>query len=293
MLMNKSPVVLAVVCLLCAMVTIQSGASIAKQFFPVVGVGGTVALRIALSALILTLIFRPWRLRLSIAQWRAMLVYALSLGGMQMTFYFALERIPLGVGVALEFTGPLMLALLSSRRKRDFIWIGLAVTGLALLLPDMSGVDALDPVGVALALAAGGCWAGYIWFGQRAGSVGTGGATVAMGLCIATIFYFPLGASLATSSLLSWSIVPMALLIAVLSSALPYSLEMMALSRLSTQHFSVMMSMEPAIAAMAGLVILGETLGLSQWAAITLIIIASMGSTLSASQKKTLVIQES
>ncbi len=172
MLLNKSPVLLAVGCLLCAMVTIQSGASIAKQFFPVVGVGGTVALRIALSAIILTLIFRPWRLRLSVPQWRAMLVYGLSLGGMQLSFYFALERIPLGIGVALEFTGPLMLALLSSRRKRDFIWIALAVAGLALLLPDMSGVDALDPIGVALALAAGGCWAGYIWFGQRAGSVG-------------------------------------------------------------------------------------------------------------------------
>ncbi|EOB2574324.1 EamA family transporter [Vibrio fluvialis] len=292
MLLNKSPVLLAVGWLLCAMVTIQSGASIAKQFFPVVGVGGTVALRIALSAIILTLIFRPWRLRLSVPQWRAMLVYGLSLGGMQLSFYFALERIPLGIGVALEFTGPLMLALLSSRRKRDFIWIALAVAGLALLLPDMSGVDALDPIGVALALAAGGCWAGYIWFGQRAGSVGSGGATVAIGLCIASVIYFPIGASLATGPLFTWSIVPMALTIAVLSSALPYSLEMMALSRLSTQHFSVMMSLEPAIAAMAGLVILGETLGWSQWAAILLIISASMGSTMSAAKNKVVVIQE-
>lgn len=292
MLLNKSPVVFAVGCLLCAMVTIQSGASIAKQFFPVVGVGGTVALRIGLSALLLVLIFRPWRLRLSRAQWRAMGVYGFALGGMQMTFYFALERIPLGIGVALEFTGPLMLALLSSRRKRDFVWVALAVAGLALLLPDMSGVDALDPVGVALALAAGGCWAAYIWFGQRAGSVGSGGATVALGLCIATLIYFPLGAQLAEGPLFTWSIVPMALTIAIMSSALPYSLEMMALSRLSTQHFSVMMSLEPAIAAMAGLAILGETLDLSQWAAILLIISASIGSTMAASRGRAVVIQD-
>ncbi|NGZ17350.1 DMT family transporter [Vibrio aestuarianus subsp. cardii] len=264
------------------MTTIQSGASLAKQLFPIVGPGGTIALRVGLSALILVLIFRPWRLTLSLTQWRSMFIYGASLGGMQLMFYFAIERIPLGIGVALEFSGPLLIALLSSKRKRDFIWVTLAILGIIFLLPDLTGVDALDPIGVMLALAAGGCWALYIWFGQRAGSVGSGGATVAIGMSIAALFAFPIGLSLAEASIWSWSILPMALLVAILSSALPYCLEMVALNRLSTQHFSVMMSLEPAIAALAGLLILHEQLNVNQWLAITMIITASMGSTLSA-----------
>lgn len=268
-----------------AMVTLQSGASFAKQFFSVVGIGGAISLRISLAALVLLLVFRPWRLRLTAAQWRAMSIYGLSLGGMQFLFYFALARIPLGVGVALEFTGPLLLALLGSRRKTDLLWVVFAVVGLLLLIPKNTDASALDPIGVLLALGAGGCWAGYIWFGQRAGSLGSGGATVAIGLSVAALFYVPLGLTMTDLSLLSWSVLPMGLFIAVLSSALPYSLEMIALSRLSTQHFSIMMSLEPAVAALAGLMILGEQLSLIQWLAISLIIVASMGSTASAAQK--------
>ncbi|MDE1208784.1 EamA family transporter [Vibrio aestuarianus] len=278
----KSPILLAILSLFLAMTTIQSGASLAKQLFPIVGPGGTIALRVGLSALILVLIFRPWRLTLSLTQWRSMFIYGASLGGMQLMFYFAIERIPLGIGVALEFSGPLLIALLSSKRKRDFIWVTLAILGIIFLLPDLTGVDALDPIGVMLALAAGGCWALYIWFGQRAGSVGSGGATVAIGMSIAALFAFPIGVSLAEASIWSWSILPMALLVAILSSALPYCLEMVALNRLSTQHFSVMMSLEPAIAALAGLLILHEQLNVNQWLAIAMIITASMGSTLSA-----------
>ena len=278
----KSPILLAILSLFLAMTTIQSGASLAKQLFPIVGPGGTIALRVGLSALILVLIFRPWRLTLSLTQWRSMFIYGTSLGGMQLMFYFAIERIPLGIGVALEFSGPLLIALLSSKRKRDFIWVTLAILGIIFLLPDLTGVDALDPIGVMLALAAGGCWALYIWFGQRAGSVGSGGATVAIGMSIAALFAFPIGVSLAEASIWNWSILPMALLVAILSSALPYCLEMVALNRLTTQHFSVMMSLEPAIAALAGLLILHEQLNVNQWLAITMIITASMGSTLSA-----------
>ncbi|QIL84527.1 DMT family transporter [Vibrio sp. HDW18] len=278
----KSPLLIAMLSLFAAMITIQSGASIAKQLFPLVGPGGTVALRISLSALILLLIFRPWRARLSLPQWRSMLIYGASLGGMQLSFYFAIERIPLGIGVALEFSGPLLLALLSSKRKKDLIWVACAILGIVCLLPDMNGVDALDPIGVLLALTAGTCWAGYIWFGQRAGSVASGGVTVAIGMLVAAVIYLPIATQLATASIFNWSILPMALLVAVMSSAVPYSLEMIALSRLSTQHFSVLMSLEPAIAAIAGLAILGESLQWSQWLAIFMIITASMGSTLSA-----------
>ncbi|MCG3722105.1 EamA family transporter [Vibrio cincinnatiensis] len=283
----KSPIFIAVGYLLVAMMAIQSGSSLAKQLFPIVGPGGTVALRISLAALILLMVFRPWRISLTLSQWRSMIIYGTSLGGMQILFYFAIERIPLGIGVALEFSGPLLLALFSSKRKLDIVWVAFAICGMLLLLPDMTGVDALDPIGVLLALSAGGCWAGYIWFGQRAGSVGSGGMTVAIGMTIAAIIIFPIGAMTATSSIFTWSVLPMALTIALLSSALPYSLEMLALKRLSTQHFSVMMSLEPAIAAMAGFLILSEQLALSQWLAIGLIISASMGSTLSAQRKRT------
>lgn len=283
---QKSPVLFAVGCLLIAMMAIQSGSSIAKQLFPIVGPGGTVALRVSISACILLLIFRPWRLSLSLSQWRSMVIYGASLGGMQILFYFAIERIPLGIGVALEFTGPLLLALFSSKRKLDLVWVALAISGMALLLPDMSSVDALDPIGVLLALAAGGCWAGYIWFGQRAGTVGSGGMTVAIGMSVAAVIIFPIGVYTAESSIFSWSLLPMAITIGILSSALPYSLEMMALNRLSTQHFSVLMSLEPAVAAMAGLLILSERLAISQWLAISLIISASMGSTLSARRRQ-------
>ncbi len=154
----KSPIFLAVLTLLLAMTTIQSGASLAKQLFPIVGPGGTIALRVGLSALILLMIFRPWQLRLSLSQWRSMIIYGASLGGMQLMFYFAIERIPLGIGVALEFSGPLLIAFLSSKRKKDLIWVALAILGIVFLLPDLTGVDALDPIGVALALAAGGCY---------------------------------------------------------------------------------------------------------------------------------------
>ncbi|MCG3729071.1 EamA family transporter [Vibrio cincinnatiensis] len=288
---QKSPILIAVGCLLVAMMAIQSGSSLAKQLFPIVGPGGTVALRISLAALILLIVFRPWRISLSLSQWRSMIIYGTSLGGMQILFYFAIERIPLGIGVALEFSGPLLLALFSSKRKLDIVWVAFAICGMLLLLPDMTGVDALDPVGVLLALSAGCCWAGYIWFGQRAGSVGSGGMTVAIGMSVAAIIIFPIGAMTAESSIFTWSVLPMALTIALLSSALPYSLEMLALNRLSTQHFSVMMSLEPAIAAIAGFLILEEQLAFSQWLAICMIISASMGSTLSAQRKKDVTVE--
>ncbi|MGC9421474.1 EamA family transporter [Vibrio sp.] len=283
---QKYPILIAVGYLLIAMMAIQSGSSLAKQLFPIVGPGGTVALRISLAALILLIVFRPWRVSLSLSQWRSMIIYGASLGGMQILFYFAIERIPLGIGVALEFSGPLLLALFSSKRKLDIVWVAFAICGMLLLLPDMTSSDALDPIGVLLALSAGCCWAGYIWFGQRAGRVGSGGMTVAIGMTVAAVIIFPIGVMTAESSIFTWSILPMALTIALLSSALPYSLEMLALKRLSTQHFSVMMSLEPAIAAMAGFLILHEQLALSQWLAISLIISASMGSTLSAQRKK-------
>ncbi|MBO7927453.1 DMT family transporter [Pseudoalteromonas sp. K222D] len=280
---STKELLLAVFCILLAMVTIQSGASLAKQLFPIVGPEGTTALRLGFSATILCLIFKPWKHLPAAGQRFPILIYGLSLGGMNILFYYAIERIPLGIGVALEFTGPLAVALFSSRRKRDLFWVGCAIAGILLLLPDMKGQESLDPVGVILALAAGACWAGYILFGKKTGNQGSGGATVAMGMTISAIVLVPYGGILQASSF-SWDIIPLGIAIAILSSALPYTLEMITLRNMSSQGFSIMMSLEPAIAALAGLLILGELLSIWQWLAILLVIIASVGSSTSKPQ---------
>jgi inner membrane transporter RhtA len=280
---NRSLVV-AICSVLLAMVTIQSGASIAKQLFPLIGPDGTTALRLGFSALVLWLVFRPWRALPQGRDWRAIVVYGLCLGGMNILFYLAIARIPLGIGVALEFTGPLAVALFSSRRKRDLIWVGCAIAGILLLLPDMRGADALDPVGVILALAAGACWAGYILFGKKTNTQSSGGITVALGMTVAAAVLVPTGFITQGMALLSWEVLPLGFLVGILSSAIPYSLEMVALRNMTSQNFSVFMSMEPAVAALAGFLILAELLTLWQWLAILLVIVASLGSSLTPSQ---------
>tara|TARA_R110002126_G_scaffold43475_18_gene124588 strand:- start:1729 stop:2619 length:891 start_codon:yes stop_codon:yes gene_type:complete len=278
---NK-PLLVAILSVVMAMVTIQSGASLAKQLFPLIGPDGTTALRLGFSAIVLWLVFRPWRALPQGRDWQAIIVYGLCLGGMNILFYLAIARIPLGIGVALEFTGPLTVALLASRRKRDLCWVACAIVGILLLLPDMRGVDALNPVGVLQALAAGACWAGYILFGKKTGSQASGGITVALGMTVAAVVLVPVGAVTQGMALLTWQVLPLGLLVGILSSALPYSLEMVALRHMTSQNFSVFMSLEPAIAAMAGFLFLAELLTLWQWLAILLVIVASLGSSLTA-----------
>ena len=280
--MANRDLLFAVACLLCAMVTIQSGASIAKQLFQHIGPEGTTAYRIGFSALILWLIFKPWQQLPK--RWTPIIIYGLCLGGMNITFYFAIERRPLGIGVALEFTGPLAVALFSSKRKRDYLWVLFALCGIVLLLPDLSTQAGLDPIGVILALTAGAFWAGYILFGKNTGNQSSGGATVAIGMAISALFLVPFGVAFQGSALLNWELIPLGIMIGILSSALPYSLEMVALRNMPAQGFSIMMSMEPAIAAVAGLIILGEILSLWQWIAICMIIIASVGSSMADSK---------
>jgi inner membrane transporter RhtA len=261
------------------MLSIQSGASLAKSLFPLVGAPGVTALRIVLGTAILVAIFKPWRLRFKKEQRLPLLFYGLSLGAMNYMFYLSIQTIPLGIAVALEFTGPLAVALFSSRRPVDFIWVVLAVLGLWFLLPLGQNVTEIDLTGAALALGAGACWAVYILTGQRAGEE-HGPATVALGSVIAAIVFVPIGMAQATASIWQWSVMPIGLAVAVLSTALPYSLEMIALTRLPTRIFGTLMSMEPALAAISGMVFLGETLTFTQTLALCSIIAASMGSTL-------------
>ena len=271
-----SLVIFPILLLLVAMTSIQSGASLAKGLFPAIGASGTTALRLSLAALLLCVLMRPWQAKLSLQSCRSLLAYGVSLGSMNLLFYLSLQSIPLGIAVALEFTGPLGLALLSSRRLLDFIWIALAAFGLWLLLPTVQTDVPLDPEGMALALSAGLCWALYIVFGQKAGAE-HGKHTVALGTLVAALLVFPIGFWHAGASLFALDLLPVALAVAVLSSALPYSLEMIALTRLPGRTFSILMSMEPAIAALSGLLFLSERLALNQWLAISAIIAASAG----------------
>ena len=273
---RPTALLLPITLLVVAMTSIQCGAALAKSLFPVIGPEATTALRLSLAALMLCIVMRPWRTRPNFAAWRSLLGYGLSLGAMNLMFYMALKTVPLGIAVALEFTGPLALALLSSRRLLDFAWIGLAVFGLWLLLPDTSASDHLDPAGMALALGAGVCWALYIVFGQKAGAA-HGAQTVAFGTLVAALLVFPVGLAKVGGALFSPDLLPVALGVALLSSALPYSLEMVALTRMPARTFSVLMSLEPAIATFSGLLFLSEKLSLNQWLAIAAIIIASAG----------------
>ncbi len=263
--------------LMVAMVCFQLGAAMAKGLFPVVGAAGTTALRMALAALMLLAVWRPWRMRMTPSQIRVIVAYGLALGWMNFFFYLSLRSIPLGVAVALEFSGPLALAMAASRRTIDFAWIVMAALGLIALLPLGLGSKPLDPVGVSCGLAAGLCWALYIFFGRKAGAA-HGGQTTALGMLIGAVVIVPIGVAEAGAQLFSPAILPTALVVALLSSALPYSLEMLAMPRLPTRTVGVLMSLDPAMGALSGMCFLGERLSWLQWAAIASIMAASAGS---------------
>lgn len=265
--------------LLIAMASIQSGASLAKSMFPVVGAEGTTTLRLIFASVIMILLLRPWKAKLTAKSLRTVAVYGVSLGGMNLLFYMSLQTIPLGIGVALEFTGPLAVAIYASRKAIDFLWIALAIVGLLLLIPTGASSAQVDLTGAGYALGAGVCWALYILFGQKAGA-DNGVQTAALGVMIAALFVTPFGVAHAGTALLTTSLIPVALGVAVLSTALPYTLEMIALTRMPARTFGTLMSVEPAIAAMSGLLFLQEYLSFAQWMAISCIILASVGATL-------------
>jgi inner membrane transporter RhtA len=266
-----------ILALLASMSSIQVGAALAQHLFPLVGAPGTTTLRVVLAALILLAIRRPSPRGLAGADLRALALYGASLGLMNLCFYLALRTVPLGVAVAVEFTGPLVVAAASHRSRLDIAWLALAAGGLALLAP--WGGQALDPTGLLWALGAGLFWGLYILFGQAAGRIGEG-AAAALGMTVAAIVVVPFGVLSAGARLLDPALLPLALAVAVLSSALPYSLEMFALTRLPRAPFGTLMSLEPAIGALLGYLLLGQHLSLRQGGAITAIILASGGAAL-------------
>ena len=275
--------VLPVGSLLLGMLSFQCGAALAKQLFPLMGAQGAAAIRLGLGALILWLLRQPWRRLAGRQDWASLVGYGFTLGVMNLCFYMALRTIPLGIAVALDFLGPLAIAVAGSRRALDFVWVALAVAGLALLLPYRGQTEVLDPVGVMYALAAAVGWGAYILLGRRAGAA-FGGDAVALGSAIGALVVVPVGLLHAGTALFSPSALPFAIGVAVLSSALPYSLEMYALTRLPGRTVGILFSGEPAMGALLGLMFLNEHLSAFQWLAIAAIIAASIGAVLGARQ---------
>ena len=273
-----------------SLVTLCAGTSLAKGLFPFVGAEGTTTYRLVFSTLLLMAFWRPWRRAWTWADVPVLVLFGATLGLMNLLFYNAIKTVPFGLAIAVEFTGPLAVALWSSKKPLDFVWIVLAVAGMGLILPlgNASGADmqaaAIDPVGIAYALGAGACWAVYIVVGQRVADR-SGAFATPMGMLVAALLVTPVGISVAGSSLLNPEWMLAGLGIALLSSAIPYSLEMYSLKHLPKQTFSILLSLEPAVGALAGWLVLSEQLSTQQLGAIGLIMAASMGSAMTAGQR--------
>lgn len=284
--LNNRPHLLALILLLIAMSSMQSSGALAKILihqFPIMTIS---ALRLLLGSLILAVIFKIWQINIQHIRWKAIISYGLALAGMNALFYLSIERIPLGIAVAFEFIGPLSVALFHARQKYDFIWVGLAILGLVLLFPFDQASQSLDPIGLAFALGAGACWALYIIAGQRPSGV-SGNHTVCLGMFVGMLCLMPIALFLGMpAQVFEPSNFVYFIALAVLASALPFSLEMMALRNLSALSFGTLMSLEPAIAALSGFVFLGEQLLWTQWFALAVIISASMGCTFTTQQAK-------
>jgi inner membrane transporter RhtA len=280
---SRPDVVPAPVLVLGAIASVQSGAAIATKLFPAVGAGGAVLMRLLLSAVLLVPLTRP-RLR-AVARRDLLLVtaFGLVLAAMNCLFYLSIARIPLGIAVTVEFLGPLGVAIAGSRRPLDAAWVVLAALGVVLLA---SGGGHLDIVGVILAAAAGVGWAGYILLSQRVGRVFDGLTGLAIALTVGGIALLPYGIIAGGSNLLHPTVLGKGAAIAVLSAAIPFSLELAALRRLRASVFGVLMSLEPAMAAVSGLVFLSQRLRWHEWLAIGAVMVASVGATAQGSSER-------
>lgn len=266
---------------------VQLGAALAKGLFEEAGAGGTVFMRVAFAAVILLAVWRPVIRGYSARQYALATVFGLALAAMNLAFYSALARIPLGVAVTLEFSGPLAVAVLGSRRLLDGLWVALAAGGIILLAPigAFGGLD-LDPVGVGLALLAGLLWATYIILSQKTGAEFSGVTGLAIGMAVGAVALVPVGVFQGGVALLDPKVLVLGAGVALLSSAIPYSLEMEALRRIPAKVFGVLMSLEPAVAALVGLVVLGEVLQPRAIVAVFLVTIAAIGASRFASGDK-------
>lgn len=283
--LKTAPHLQALVLLFIAMVSVQSSGALAKvlfEHFPVLTIS---AMRLLIGSLILAFIFKIWQTDFTQVKWKAIASYGFALAGMNALFYLSIERLPLGIAVSFEFIGPLSVALFHARQKFDFVWVGLAILGLALLFP-FEQSHSLDPIGIAFSLGAGACWALYIIAGQKPSGV-SGNHTVCLGMFVGMLCLIPIALFTGMpSSVFEPSNLVYFIALAILASALPFSLEMIALRNLSALSFGTLMSLEPAIAALSGFIFLGEHLLWTQWLALATIISASIGCTVTTQQAK-------
>jgi inner membrane transporter RhtA len=275
------------VLVMCSIVSVQFGAAIAKTLFDSVGPGGAVFMRIAFAALVLALLVRPKLRGHERSGYKVAVLFGLALAAMNLSFYTAIDRIPLGVAVTLEFVGPLGVAVAGSRRVLDLLWVVLAATGILLLAPLglFGGMD-LDPVGAAFALLAGCFWASYIFLSAHTGSAFPGGTGLVIALSVGAVALCPFGIADAGYALLDPGLLLAGFGVAMLSSAIPFSLELEALRKIPARVFGVLMSLEPAVAALAGLFLLGERLGIRAVAAVVLVTVAAAGASLFARREE-------
>jgi inner membrane transporter RhtA len=264
---------------LAGIVSVQIGAALAKQLFATVGSTGSVALRIFFAAAVLLLVWRP-SLRLSRRAWAVVGGYGLVLGAMNLSFYLALAHLPLGVAVTITFLGPLAVAIGGSRRWLDAVWALLAGGGVVLLAEGGGGEVQL--IGILLALGTAICWASYILLSAALGRHTSDGGGLALGMVLATLVVAPIGIAEAGTALLEPWVLAAGFGVALLSSVIPYSLELEALRRMPPKVFGVLMSLEPAVASLVGLMLLGEVLGATQWVAVLMVVAASVGATRTA-----------
>lgn len=267
-----------------SMAGFQIGAALAKGLFPAVGAEGAAALRLIFASLMLAALTRPWRNWPRSAPLAPLLALGVAAAGAMLFFYLALARLPQGIAIALQFLGPLSVAVAASRRPRDILWAVLAGAGVwGLVGQHLPGTGRLDPLGVVWALGAAACWAGYILFGRRA-SVTFGRSTAALATAIAAVLVAPVGLIHAGAGLFAPALLPLALLVALVSVAIPFSLELYALPRMPARTFAVFTSMEPVFGAMSGLFLLHERLGVAQVAGIAAVITAAAGAAWSSTR---------
>jgi inner membrane transporter RhtA len=262
--------------------SIQFGSSLAATLFQRLGPGGTVLLRLSSAAIVLLALWRP-RLR---GRTRHELLLAVSFGlvlvAMNLSFYEALDRIPLGIAVSVEFVGPLAVAVAGSRRRMDLLWVAFAAAGIVALT--RGGVHGLDELGLALALAAGCLWGGYILLNARLGQAFEGSTGLTLAMCVAAVAALPVGIASGGGHLLEPASLALGTAVGLLSSAIPYSFEVEALRRIAPPTFGVLMSLEPAVAALAGLLVLGQDLDGRALLGIALVTLASVGASRGASK---------
>ena len=270
-LLQRFPPILLVIC---AMTSVQWGAALAKSLFAEFGAITVVFWRVTLAAIMLLIMVRPAFRAIRRHEWQVSIVFGIVLVGMSVTYYLSLERLPLGLCVTIEFIGPLAVALWHSHRALDFIWVALAALGIALLNPFSGHVD---PVGFVLALVAGACWGLYIILGEKLGSATSGAVGLTIAMCVGSLVLIPVKIADAPQWLNIVPVLPFALVVAFLSSVIPFSFEIEALRRMPPKVFGILMSMEPAYAAVIGFLLLDEYLTLSQCIAIGAVVAASVG----------------